>query len=101
MEREYEEIRKALIALLCVNDHVFYMFYRNGYTVIRDSYILRIIPDRGIEIQNHATINKFCYFGSMEQYEGRLYVLEDTQIPFELRIKGMIEMIKSPNAEWE
>jgi hypothetical protein len=101
MSEEYEEIRKALIALLCVNDHVYHMFHRNGYNIIRDSYILTIIPDRGIVIQNHATISQTCYFGSMEHYEGRLYIWEGIQIPRKVRMQNMLEMIQSPNTEWE
>jgi hypothetical protein len=102
MTKEYEMIREALIALLCVNDKVYYIHRWNGFNIIRKSYVTSILPNIGITIQNRYTINTNCSFGSMEHNEGKLYIWDDIgQMRRKKKIENMMEILKSDATTFE
>jgi hypothetical protein len=96
----YEEIREALIALLCIGDKIYYIHSWDNHDIITKSYIIEIFPG-GLAIQNRVTIRRTCYFSWMEHYEGKLYIWENFRIMRrELKIEAMIEILKSDATEF-
>jgi hypothetical protein len=99
MNKEYEQMRGALLALLCVGDKINLIHhYAEGSDIIKPCYVLKIEPD-SIVIENWGAWAENCYIKSIEQYKGELYIWKERQIKRKDKIRKMISIIES--AEYE
>jgi hypothetical protein len=97
MSREYEQIREALLSLLCVGDKlnwIRYDFIRKNHWL--DLYTITGITDDKISFKEwyHGSVSK----REIECYEGQLYIWDATETAYPYRsnkrIKGIISMLK-------
>jgi hypothetical protein len=82
MFEEYEAIKEALIALLCVGDCIRYAHINmNGSLVFRECSVVEIREKEFVVKKPDYPSYLYCifYFAALEHYEGHLYILEDPQ----------------------
>jgi hypothetical protein len=97
MKREYEQMREALLSLLCVGDKLNWIRYDYlGKKHWIDQYTITGISEDVISFKEwyHGRV----YKKEIECYEGQLYIWEarETDYPYRSnkRIKGIISTLK-------
>lgn len=113
--REYEELKEALIALLCVGDPIYHIFRPIGTIWDHKTHGPKSAPymvlERAIMEINEGTV-KVCSiytedqptvwsFKSMEMYEGKLYLWPAVCATHEEKLVRLAEIVKSHEARYE
>jgi hypothetical protein len=72
MDKEYKQIRKGLIALMCVGDEIRYV--HSGITIetVVSTQIIEQVTKHGFKIRGYNYVN--FNFDELEVYNGRLHV---------------------------
>jgi hypothetical protein len=89
--KEYNLIREALMALMCVGDEINHLYYcHGGYNTILRCRILEI-TDYKVVIEDWGS----CNLSSIEHYQGELYIWEEKYyFNREAKVERMIELIE-------
>jgi hypothetical protein len=95
--KNYNTIREALIALLCVGDSINYLHHSLGLGIMVTRHTVIEITDEFIKLADYRfSVYKFS---TIEQYKGELYVWCEENGSYSYRtiprILRMIELIKS------
>jgi hypothetical protein len=86
MGEEYEQLREALIKLLCVGDSIFIIYFGTN-TFIR-GHISELFEDK-LKIREYPVLE--FPFKMVEVYSGRLYVWDSSNTKYKFRSKERIE----------
>jgi hypothetical protein len=95
--KNYDTIREALIALLCVGDSINYLHHSIGLGLMVTRHTVTEITDEFIKLADYRfSIYKFF---TIEHYKGELYIWCEEYGSYRLRttprILRMIELIES------
>jgi hypothetical protein len=91
MDEEYEKIREALIALMCVGDEIRYIYSFAGdcHTIYRT--VITRIDETELCVLDWGV----CGLYRIEHYEGKLYIWERTFQTRRSKFYKMLEILKS------